>query len=35
LYALVQGGTRLYPRADGMLRPVAFAVFGLGVDNAR
>ncbi|WP_224365395.1 hypothetical protein [Hyalangium versicolor] len=35
LYALVQGGTRLYPRADRTLRPVAFAVFGLGVDNAR
>ncbi len=35
LYALAQGGTRLYPRADGTLRPVAFAAFGLGVDNAR
>ncbi|MBN1206637.1 MAG: hypothetical protein JXB05_17270 [Myxococcaceae bacterium] len=35
LYALAQGGTRLYPRADGTLRPVAFAAFGLGVDHAR
>jgi len=35
LYALAQGGTRLSPRADGTLRPVAFAAFGLGVDHAR
>jgi hypothetical protein len=35
LYALAQGGTRLYPRADGMLHPVVFAAFGLGVDHAR
>jgi|GEM_PF-6193493 hypothetical protein len=34
-YALAQGGTRLPPRADGTLRPVAFAAFGLGVDDAR
>jgi hypothetical protein len=34
LYALAQGGTRLYPRADGTLRPVAFASLGLGVDDA-
>ena len=35
LYALAQGGTRLSPRADGTLRPVVFAAFGLGVDHAR
>jgi len=35
LYALGQGGTLLYPAADGTLRPGAFASIGLGVDNAR
>jgi hypothetical protein len=35
LYALAQGGTRLYPREDGTLRPVAFACLGLGGDHAR
>ena len=33
--ARVQGGTQLSPRADGTLRPVAFAAFGLGVEHAR
>jgi len=35
LYALGQGGTLLYPAADGTLRPGTFASFGLGADNAR
>jgi hypothetical protein len=35
LYALGQGGTLLYPTADGTLRPGAFASFGMGADNAR
>jgi hypothetical protein len=35
LYALAEGGTLLFPRADGALRPGAFASLGLGVDNAR
>ncbi|QRK13961.1 hypothetical protein JQX13_35950 [Archangium violaceum] len=35
LYALAQGGTRLYPGADGTLSPVAFASLGMGVDDAR
>ena len=35
LYVVGQGGTRLYPTADGTLRPGAFASFGMGVDNAR
>jgi hypothetical protein len=34
-YALAQGGTHLYPGAEGMLRPVTFASLGLGVDHAR
>lgn len=34
LYVLAQGGTQLYPRAEGTLRPVAFASMGLGVDDA-
>jgi len=35
LYALGTGGTRLFPEAEGTLRPGAFASVGLGVDNAR
>ncbi len=35
LYALAQGGTRLYPRADGTLLPVTFASLGLGVEHVR
>jgi len=35
LYALAEGGTLLFPEADGALRPGAFASLGLGVDNAR
>ena len=35
LYVVGQGGTLLFPEADGMLRPGAFASVGLGVDNAR
>ncbi|WP_342379814.1 hypothetical protein NVS55_09810 [Myxococcus stipitatus] len=35
LYAVGQGGTRLFPTAEGTLRPGAFASLGLGVDNAR
>ncbi len=35
LYALAEGGTLLYPKPDGELRPGAFASLGLGVDNAR
>ncbi len=35
LYAMGQGGTLLYPTAEGALRPGAFASVGLGVDNAR
>ena len=35
LYALAEGGTPLFPEADGALRPGAFASLGLGVDNAR
>ena len=34
LYALGQGGTLLFPEADGALRPGAYASFGLGVDHA-
>jgi hypothetical protein len=35
LYALAEGGTLLFPEADGALSPGAFASLGLGVDNAR
>ncbi|RKI63381.1 hypothetical protein D7X55_20215, partial [Corallococcus sp. AB049A] len=35
LYALGQGGTLLFPTAEGTLRPGAFAAVGVGVDNAR
>ncbi|TQF09923.1 hypothetical protein FJV41_42180, partial [Myxococcus llanfairpwllgwyngyllgogerychwyrndrobwllllantysiliogogogochensis] len=35
LYAMGQGGTLLFPTAEGTLRPGAFASVGLGVDNAR
>nr|WP_306466101.1 hypothetical protein [Corallococcus exiguus] len=35
LYAVVTGGTLLFPEDDGTLRPGAFASAGLGVDNAR
>ena len=35
LYALAEGGTLLYPKPDGALRPGAYASMGLGVDNAR
>ncbi|HSP77715.1 MAG TPA: hypothetical protein VLQ93_04260 [Myxococcaceae bacterium] len=35
LYALAQGGTLLFPNADGTLRRGAYASLGLGVDNAR
>jgi hypothetical protein len=35
LYALGQGGTLLYPTAEGALRPGAFAAFGMGMDHAR
>ncbi|MCP3167403.1 hypothetical protein [Myxococcus qinghaiensis] len=35
LYVVGQGGTLLFPTAEGMLRPGAFASMGLGVDNAR
>jgi hypothetical protein len=35
LYALGQGGTLLYPAADGTRRPGGVASIGLGVDNAR
>ncbi|RKI16954.1 hypothetical protein D7Y15_11250 [Corallococcus sp. AB030] len=35
LYALGQGGTLLFPEADGALRPGAYASLGVGVDNAR
>jgi hypothetical protein len=33
--ALAEGGTLLYPKPDGTLRPGAYASLGLGVDNAR
>ncbi|WP_244981923.1 hypothetical protein [Corallococcus exercitus] len=35
LYALGQGGTLLFPEADGALRPGAYASLGVGVDHAR
>ena len=35
LYALGTAGTRLFPEAEGALRPGAFASVGLGVDPAR
>jgi hypothetical protein len=35
VYAVAQGGTLLFPSADGTLRPGAFASLGLGVDHAR
>ncbi|RKH44501.1 hypothetical protein D7Y23_27500 [Corallococcus sp. AB050B] len=35
LYAVVTGGTLLFPEEDGTLSPGAFASVGLGVDNAR
>ena len=35
LYAMGTGGTRLFPEAEGKLRPGAFVSMGLGVDNAR
>ncbi|MCK8503188.1 hypothetical protein [Myxococcus fulvus] len=35
LYAVGQGGTLLFPTAEGTPRPGAFASVGLGVDNAR
>lgn len=35
LYALGQGGMRLYPGGEQGLRPVAFANLGLGVEHAR
>ena len=35
LYAMGQGGTLLFPAADGALRPGVFASVGLGVDHAR
>ncbi|QRK14239.1 hypothetical protein JQX13_38400 [Archangium violaceum] len=35
LYALTEGGTLLFPNADGASRPGAYASLGLGVDNAR
>jgi hypothetical protein len=35
LYALAEGGTLLFPKADGTLRSGAYASLGLGVDNAR
>jgi hypothetical protein len=35
LYALGQGGMRLYPGGEEGLRPVAFASLGLGVEHAR
>ncbi|RKI08288.1 hypothetical protein D7Y13_16285, partial [Corallococcus praedator] len=35
LYAVGQGGTLLFPETEGRLRPGAFAVVGLGVDNVR
>jgi len=35
LYVMGTGGTLLFPTAEGVLRPGAFASAGLGVDNAR
>ncbi|WP_163994393.1 hypothetical protein [Pyxidicoccus caerfyrddinensis] len=35
LYAMGTGGTLLFPGAEGMLRPGAFASVGLGMDDAR
>jgi hypothetical protein len=35
LLLLAQGGTLLFPNADGTLRRGACASLGLGVDNAR
>ncbi|MCK8498956.1 hypothetical protein [Myxococcus fulvus] len=35
LFAVGQGGTLLFPTAEGSLRPGAFAAVGLGVDHAR
>ncbi|RKH02101.1 hypothetical protein [Corallococcus carmarthensis] len=35
MYALGQGGTLLFPEADGALRPGIYASLGVGVDNAR
>jgi hypothetical protein len=35
LYALGEGGMRLYPGVEGVPRPVAFASLGLGVEYAR
>jgi hypothetical protein len=35
VYAVGQGGTPLFPSADGTSRPGAFASLGLGVDHAR
>ncbi|WP_430384184.1 hypothetical protein [Archangium violaceum] len=35
LYVLGQGGTLLFPRGQGALRPGAFASVGLGVEHAR
>lgn len=35
LYLLAQGGTRLYPGAEGTLLPVPFASLGVGMDHAR
>ncbi|WIG94589.1 hypothetical protein [Myxococcus sp. SDU36] len=35
LYAVGQGGTLLFPTAEGTLRPGAFAAVGLGVDHVR
>ncbi|MCK8499676.1 hypothetical protein [Myxococcus fulvus] len=35
LYAVGQGGTLLFPAAQGALRPGAFAALGMGMDNVR
>ncbi|WP_375755336.1 hypothetical protein [Corallococcus exercitus] len=35
LYVLGQGGTLLFPEADGALRPGVYASLGVGVDHAR
>ncbi|TNV50765.1 hypothetical protein FH620_39120, partial [Corallococcus exiguus] len=35
LYAVGQGGTLLFPTAEGTLRPGAFVAVGLGVDHVR
>ncbi len=35
MYAVGQGGTQLFPTAEGPLRPGVFASVGMGVDNGR